>query len=870
MVGYGVTVRSTIALSLVCAAALAQQPRIDSVTPSQGPIAGGTAVTIKGANFTGATLSLDRNSIAPASQSDTEIRLTMPAHDNGFAVIALRNGSAVGYSEFLYVPPRLEDLPAGFITTIAGMGTFSRDYGNAKEASISPYTVSVDPSGAIYIASAGVNEIQRVRNGIIERFAGIGTGGTNLGDGGPAIDAFFQYARCVAIDPEGNVYIPDAKGRIRKVDSAGVITTIAGDGTRGYSGDGGPAKLARIGQPTYMAADADDIFFIDFDNSRIRRIHRADGIISTFGGTGTAGFSGDGGPATDAQFNVGVDDRGFMTLGPNGDVFFVDARNRRIRKIDRRTGIITTVVTLPPGNGEAGTGGVTFDSTGNLYYSIDGKIVELDPSLHQIASWGSGTTGFSEDGTLASGASFGVIQSVAVEADGSIVYPENSVQSVRRINRATGRIETIAGIGPHAIGETGPAIATVFSILAGINFTPAGDLLIADQGNARVRVINRSGNISTIAGDGTIFGPVDGAIATKTGIVPLGVAARADGGYDLPIWMWVWEITADGKLRKTVGKLPGCALSGDGGPAQNAGVCQPFDTVRDRDGNLFLADTNNNRVRRVDAKTGVITTVAGDSGPTNGLELYGHGTFCGDGGPARESCLNTPLGLAFDGNGNLFVSEAYANRIRKIDPSGTITSFASKIGVTKMTTDSAGNLFGVGSRGLLRMDPAGNATAITATTAGFSGDGGPASQAQINAAIGSPGIAIDREGNLFFVDELNRRIRAVRYGAVLAPTGATIRASNSKTTITTTVLDSSGHAAGGVRIELEVPKSGASCALSSGFAITDATGMATVTCTPNCTTGSYTVTARPLGSNASANVAFTNVEGPCRRHTVRH
>ncbi len=143
----------------------------------------------------------------------------------------------------------------------------------------------------------------------------------------------------------GNVYIPDARYFIRRVRANGIIETIAGTGTKGFSGDGGPASTAKIGYPSWVAADHDDLFFID-DDVRIRRIHLADGTISTFAGDGTSGFAGDGGPATQARFSIPGTDDGGITLGPGGNVYLLDTTNGRIRRIDRSTGMITTAVAV--------------------------------------------------------------------------------------------------------------------------------------------------------------------------------------------------------------------------------------------------------------------------------------------------------------------------------------------------------------------------------------------------------------------------------------------------------------------------------------------------------------------------------------------
>jgi len=154
---------------------------------------------------------------------------------------------------------------------------------------------------------------------------------------------------------------------------------------------------------------------------------------------------------------------------------------------------------------------------------------------------------------------------------------------------------------------------------------------------------------------------------------------------------------------------------------------------------------------------------------------------------------------------------------------------------------------------------------------GFSGDGGPATEAQMASGKAelAQGLAIDGDGNLFLHDAGNSRIRAIRYGAVLAPPDATIHASVSGSTIHATVFDDQGQTAPGVRVDFNAPASGASCALSSSFAITDAHGVASVRCTSNCIAGTYAVTARPLTAASIANVPFTNAVSPCRRRAVR-
>lgn len=721
-----------------------------------------------------------------------EIRLRMPAHDNGFSVISARNGDGVAYAEFLYLPPRLNELPPGHITTVAGIGPYTRAWGDAKSASVGAGTLSLDAAGSLYIGDAGGARVVRVRtDGGIEPFAGTGTSGAS-GDGGPAVDADVDYPRAVAFDGAGNAYIGGDRCQLRRVDPAGIITTVAGDGLCGFSGDGGPARLARIASPTWIAADEHDVFFVDFTY-----------VVE----------SGSGGPRD-------------------------SVRIRRIRLSD------------------------------GLYYAAGRRIVRRSANGDQL-TWGALSAEFPADGAPAATSSLSAL-SVVVDAVGNILYSDGAVNRVRRINIATGLIESVAGIGPSIIGENGPALATTVatSTPEGIDlaFSPDGDLLIADAGSFRMRRLNRDGTLQTLGGTGGQFGSrEDGVAATNVPMYPIGVAVDSSGGIDLTNRSDIVRIEPDGRLFHTTRlDVALCVLEGDGGPVSLARVCQPMDVARDAGGHLFIADTNNNRIRRVDASTDRITTVVGNGGPVSGYERYGFGSFCGDGGAAFDACLNAPWGIAFDDEGRLFISEL--GRIRKVALDGTITTFAERGGYSKLLFHR-GFLYGTTSR----FDANGALQQLAGGNAGnpLLGDGGPALAARTRATGTAAGVAIDAEGNFYFADVGNRRIRAVRFGAVLAPPGSVLDLSASGTTLRARVTDASQHLLPSVRVEFSVPASGASCTLSSAFAISGADGIATVSCTPNCIAGSFEITARTLASTSSSRVTVNSESRPCRRRRVR-
>ncbi|HYM62546.1 MAG TPA: IPT/TIG domain-containing protein [Thermoanaerobaculia bacterium] len=859
----------------MCSAAFAQQPRIDGISPAQGPIAGGTIVTINGANFASATVTLDGAGIPPLSQTDAQVRLQMPAHDNGYALLQIGSAAA----EFLYVPPKLEDLPPGYITTVAGIGNYLRLEQPATKSPLSPWGLAAAPNGDIF-AVGDRNLIFRISaDGILHRAAGT-LGPANfqfLGDGGPALDAFIGFPRDVARDAAGNLYVNDsARCRIRRIDPGGMITTIAGTGNKAFSGDGGPAAKADLLEPTHLTCAPDGtIYFLD-GNVRVRKITPG-GVISTVAGNGMVGDSGDGGPATQAQLDVGVNDLGQVALDGDGNLFILEFDGKRVRRVDASSGVINTFVS---------TDGIYFgrvralaiDPSGNVYIGSPAGFDKFDRSARLVESWGTGS-GFSEDGTLAKDARFGDPKAMMIASNGDIVYSEESPRRLRKINLASGKLETIAGIGPEPLGVPGSAAGALFTSPSGdLAFLPSGDLIFADaEANWMFRMDMRSGTLTKLAGTGMFIGAYEETPALGANVsTPSGLAVLSDGTVYFSDKLTIRSIDNGGIVHRVAGVKGNCDFAGDGGPALTALLCQPQDVKLDGAGNLFIVDTNNNRIRRVDGGSGIITTVAG-SGPSNGLEGYGHGSRCGDGGPALSACFNSPIAVAVRNDGTMYINDFYnVPRIRKITPDGIVSSL-DWLQPFKLIVGPDQSIFVHGVNRIYRADNdrvrliAGNGVS------GFSGDGGPALQAMLapGEAELAQGLAIDADGNLFFHDAGNRRIRAVRFGAVLAPPNAAIQATASGSTIRVAVFDFDGHSAPGVRVDLTAPASGPSCRFPNGMStigvVTDATGVATTSCVPNCDgNGSFAVTAQPLTATATAHVTMSDIAGPCRRRAVRH
>ena len=343
-------------------------------------------------------------------------------------------------------------LRAQTINTFAGNGIagYSGDGGPATATELySPSSVAIDGSGNVYITDQSNARVRKVNiSGIISTFAGNGTLGF-LGDGGPAIAAELNGTGGVAVDASGNVYIADDNNnRVRKVNTAGVISTFAGNGTSGFFGDGGPATTAELSSPNGIAVDGSgNIYIADYSNNRIRIVNTL-GVINTFAGNGIAGFFGDGGPATAAELH-----------GPTsiavwgGNVYIADNSNHRIRIVNT-SGVISTFA-------------------------------------------GNGTAGFFGDGGPATSAEILSLQGVCTDGSGNVYISDEANNRIRKVN-TSGIISTFAGNGTGGFfGDGGPATAAEIYLPIGICSDGISNIYIADRANERVRMV--SGTTSSIA-----------------------------------------------------------------------------------------------------------------------------------------------------------------------------------------------------------------------------------------------------------------------------------------------------------------------------------------------------------------------------------
>jgi uncharacterized protein (TIGR03437 family) len=618
----------------------------------------------------------------------------------------------------------------------------------------------------------------------------------------------------VAVDTAGNVYFTGLNC-VFKLDSSEVITRVAGRYRAGYAGDGGPATSAQLGgpfqygedTPLSVAVDASgNLFIADAFNNRIRKVS-ATGTITTVAGGGSNG-AGDGGPATDAQLaspsGVAVDARGNLFIA---DTFNDRTLSNRIRKVSP-TGIITTVVglgnprgvaldasgnlyvlkvsaagiiTTVAGGGSNGPGdgglatdarlaspsGVAVDAAGNLFFADLGLNDQyLKDSIRKVSVTGIITTVaggghiFADDGRP----QLSFPQGVAVDANGNLFIADTQHYRMLKL-AATGIITPVAGNGSYSYsGDGGLATNAQIGTPTGVAVDAVGNVFIADADNHRIRKVSATG-IITVVGTGSYGNSGssgDGGPATSAQINrPIGLAVDASGnlffadsGSFLASSNDIRKVSATGIITKVAG---GYGYAGDGGPAISAQINTPSGVAVDASGNLFFADSENSRIRKVSA-TGIITTVAGTGS-------YGRWGYSGDGGPATSAELNRPQGVAVDVSGNLFIADSDNRVIRKVSPTGIITTVTNQgYGALAVAVDASGNILYSEYNRILEISTAGIITPVAGNgLLGYSGDGGPATMAQLD---GASGIAIARNGNVYIADSLNHAIR------MLTPAGS--------------------------------------------------------------------------------------------------
>ncbi|WP_234125051.1 X2-like carbohydrate binding domain-containing protein [Clostridium hydrogenum] len=690
--------------------------------------------------------------------------------DNGLATSAKLNmpmGVAVDSSGNVYIADssnsaiRKIDNTTGNISTIAGTGTsgYSGDNGLATSATLyGPNGVAVDNSGNVYIADSGNNVVRKIDHitGNISTIAGTGTRGYS-GDNGLATSATLYGPREVAIDNSGNVYIADSGNNvIRKIDhTTGNISTIAGTGTRGYSGDNGLATSATLNTPSGVAVDSSgNVYLADSSNSAIRKIDHETGTISTIAGNGTSAYGGDNGLATSATLSTPCQ----ISVDSSGNVYIADKFNHEIRKISMPISSYTVTYdgngntngtvptdsnsytsgtsvtakdsgdlaktnytfagwnTAKDGTGTAVAAGGSFNITGDTTLYAQWEQTSVPPALYINTIAGTGTAGYTGDGGLAKSAQLRRPGAVAVDNSGKIYIADTNNNVIREIDTG-GNISTIAGTGTAGYtGDGHEAKSAQLNAPQGVAVDREGNVYIADTSNNVIREIDTGGNISTIAGTGTAGNTGDGAAAKSAKLNgPCGVAVDSKGNIFI-------ADTSNNAIREvdTNKDISTIAGSGSDGSIIKASLFYPFGVAVDSHDNIYIADTTHDLIREIDT-SGNMNTIAGA-----GMGQEGDGGYSGDGGLATNALLDSPCGVAVDSSGNVYISDTYNNLIRKVDFQ------------TKKISTIAGRPGWYGG--------------------GYYGDGGLASSAEVNYPNG---MAIDSSGNIYIADSLNNVIRKI-------------------------------------------------------------------------------------------------------------
>ncbi|MCX5806839.1 MAG: SMP-30/gluconolactonase/LRE family protein [Proteobacteria bacterium] len=544
-----------------------------------------------------------------------------------------------------------------------------------------PYRLRADAAGTLYFADTDSNSIWRINaaSGAIIRVVGNDNSGFS-GDGGQAILAQLNGPQGLCISSTGEMYIADTRNhRIRKV-SFGGISTYAGNGTNGYGGDGGSALNAALSNPKSCAVDSTgNLYIADSGNCMIRKIDATTKIITLVAGrVGEDGHPDCGfseGLATKAKLNNPSD----LYKTSSGDIYVADTENNRIRKF-KEGGNMSTVA------GSAGSG-----------YSGD-----YGPATAALLNGSAG---------------------IFVDSANNIYIADTGNHCIRKVSAETGTITTVAGTG--WAGYYGDGLFAWWARLdspAGVYVNSTGDMIISDTMNSTLRKVAAStGIISTMA------------ITASSGLnAPRGMVTYYDRN-EGKMYLYIVDMK-NHRVRKldiltnkltTVAGTGTAGFSGDGGAATGATLDTPGGIAVDSSGNLFIADTNNSRIRKVDFLTGIIITVAGKN--ISGYDQDEHA--------ATSAKLNKPSDVFVDASGTFFIADTQNHLIRKVDTSGTIHTVAG-----------------------------------TARIAGYSGDGGSATSAQIS----SPGgVFVDVSGNVYFADTGNNSVRKVNTSAIISTVAGT-------------------------------------------------------------------------------------------------
>lgn len=590
--------------------------------------------------------------------------------------------------------------PNGTVSTYAGTGIsgFSGDGGPADAAMVSyPSRMEIDAIGNLIFSDNGNLRVRKIdASSVITTIAGNGSFGYS-GDGGPATNASFEYPYGVASDRTGNVYISDFLACvIRKVNTKGVISTVVGNGTCEYGGDGGPAKQATLNWPADLAFDTrGNLYIADMLSLRVRKVD-ASGLITTIAGNGDCCFDGDGGPATDAAIGP------VRWISYRAQTLYIAGSGTHVRAVTN--GVINSIAGSTFGYDGDGHAPISsqFAFMSDAVQVSSQALVVVDRGNDRIREAVGNTVktvagGYLGDGRAATSASLINPENVAFDSHGNMYVADGEGNRVRKVG-ADGKITTVAGTGVTGYaGDGGQGLSAELNFPSGLVANSEGELFIADNLNRVVRKVNLDGSILTFATNPLFFN-LQGMSKDANGNVYV-----ADGSACV-----IWKIDATGQATVVAGNFV-CGYNGDDILATDAELFAPYDVAFDTIGNFYIADTYGSRIRKVDT-SGIISTLVGD----------GNCGYTGDNGPPQLAELCNPDGVAVFGN-TIYIADTYNFVIRKIE--GNVIS------------TYAGSGFG-----------------------GYNGNNIPALTANFDEPVS---VAVDPAGRLYVADDRQNLVRRV-------------------------------------------------------------------------------------------------------------
>jgi sugar lactone lactonase YvrE len=584
---------------------------------------------------------------------------------------------------------------------------------------------------------------------------------------GPGAIASFNGPRGVALDGSGNLYVADFSNHtIRKIDPAGTVSTLAGQARSFGSADGTGAE-ARFTNPQDIAVDANGTVYVaDAGNHTIRRI-TADGVVSTLAGVAGQKGSTDG-PIADARFNSPTG----LAVDNAGNLLVVDRLNSTVRMITPG-GTVSTLAGKPDTVGSTDGNGanarfkfpndVAVDAQGTIYVS-DGDNFTVRRIRNGVVSTLAGRAG--EQGSVdgnGSNARFERPTGISVDGLGNVYLGDRLGEAVRKIDPA-GNVSTLAGTSNAPGAEDGIGAQARFSQPDGIAVDSAGNVFVSDRRNNNIRKISSSAVVTTLAGTVPQSGSTDGtgdqarfSVPDGIAIDALGNALVADRGNEV-----IRKISPDGQVTTLAG-TPDATGNSDG-TGNSAAFDSPSDVAVDPAGNTYVADNDNNTIRKI-SPAGEVTTLAGAPGESGNVD-----------GVGINARFDDPEGIAVDAAGNVYVADTDNNTIRKITPAGLVTTLAGSpdetgsadgIGVNArfdepdgIAVDAAGNVYvaDTDNSTIRKITPQG----IVSTLAGQANEEGDADGTGAAARFSFPrDLDIDTQGNLYVLDSGNHTVRKI-------------------------------------------------------------------------------------------------------------